>query len=922
MRWCIPFLFLLTFSGMAYGLGIEGTNPLPNTELFLPSDTLWIVFDGPAAGITANDIFIHGRQAAYGIGWLDVQDRVVRVRPFLPFFVGDRVTVTIHSSLLPPYAFSFWVRAPLGLFPAPDGWIFSQDLRYGSVPCAMALADFDNDGALDIAALFRDRVGVARSRLFDGGGVLFHPTMLSWSFPETAGDERRVIRCGDLNSDGRMDIVTLTHATSTLNLYRNESAPQNIQFGVEESFPLPVTHPADFRLADVSGDGKLDLLVIGSYPQTDSLIILLNTTTSQQDIQFGQRRGVWVSNGPSALDVADLDLNHSLDIVVSCIAAQSIDILFGDTLDPLQYDRVTVLGGTALPAGPDGFVIGNIFRQFVDDRGELLDLAVWSSGSHAGNLGSGRRALDENPYLYLFENSGNRTFVTAPNPFPNWPNDAQVLSVTCADLDRSSALPGGDRDWVIAGILQADSSLFWYDQDRNPVSPVPFELPRPFLTEAGDLDLDGDLDLVVIDLREGDERIVYFMNPDSPPGPSDTLDFGLVPIDGRTDTSGFYYVNQDLYPRTLVNVNTQSLHPVYDFLGVFAPGGQTPETLPRRIEIGETIELRFRFRPQDWVWYPSSVRLEFLGDLGGSLSRTIVISGEGGRSWLGMMELPPVTTHSTLWLGYVEPDSTLDTLFWYRNHGNYPLDVRIRSLTPPFVADTDSETIIPRNRGRFRSLVFHAPSSTTGWFTDTLIARDSLFQWADSTTFPRNLAIADSDTIVVTACVLVNQLPDMACPPTVNEGETGTFHLDVADPNDQSGDSLWCMYLGHTTGTSLSIDTLPDLQPVLRDSFHLPYTVSDSVPPGGEICTLRFELRDRQFPERFVLKECPVVINAIDDSPVIHASEMIEIPELADLRNRPLAYVTDEERDRLDGRTHPLSGYLYPPVAGRYDTIS
>lgn len=129
-----------------------------------------------------------------------------------------------------------------GVFAAP---IFFNS--GGAAEYALAAADMNNDGILDLVAGARSTQQVVIS-LGNGNGTF---TTLP---AQAIGGQVWMLTCGDLNNDGNMDVATANSGSNTGSiLFGNGagqlSAPQTY---ATDAFPLGVD------LADIDGDGDID----------------------------------------------------------------------------------------------------------------------------------------------------------------------------------------------------------------------------------------------------------------------------------------------------------------------------------------------------------------------------------------------------------------------------------------------------------------------------------------------------------------------------------------------------------------------------------------------------------------------------------------------------------------------------------------
>ncbi|GGA95368.1 FG-GAP-like repeat-containing protein [Puia dinghuensis] len=133
---------------------------------------------------------------------------------------------------------------------------------------SLVIADLDNDGKNDIAvATFNYKmVSVVRNTGIPGA-LAFAPTQ---NFP--AGGNCTGIAVGDLDGDGKKDLVTLnylngTSATSSFSFFRNTSVPGAISFAPEIDVSVSgVTSDGRFvAIADVDRDGRPDVIIANDF---------------------------------------------------------------------------------------------------------------------------------------------------------------------------------------------------------------------------------------------------------------------------------------------------------------------------------------------------------------------------------------------------------------------------------------------------------------------------------------------------------------------------------------------------------------------------------------------------------------------------------------------------------------------------------
>lgn len=140
-----------------------------------------------------------------------------------------------------------------------------------------------------------------------------------------SGSTPNIAAIGDLNNDGKPDIVTCNVGTTSISIYRNVSTPSSL---TSSSFILDTTlstgsFPVNVKLADMNGDGKLDIL--NTSQGTARLYITRNatSTTSGKIIVaapfFVTTASATYGTQPQVLTVADFDQDGRPDVAMACL---------------------------------------------------------------------------------------------------------------------------------------------------------------------------------------------------------------------------------------------------------------------------------------------------------------------------------------------------------------------------------------------------------------------------------------------------------------------------------------------------------------------------------------------------------------------------------------------------------------------------
>lgn len=331
----------------------------------------------------------------------------------------------LSNHLLASSAQPFTVTFPDGGSLTANSFIRNQINTFpfsSTIPKDIRLSDVDGDGKLDIVML-----RYTSANALESGIAIFRNTTTnyttSFADPVFVYSPDGAYDIGDIDGDGKQDIVTSTGWDNKIAIYRNNSTPGIINFTA--AVQITQANLRYVKLTDIDGDGKIDLLAGGGmsiYRNTSNpgsiafadpytlpnvtvernfVVVdmdndgikdivtsnqVIKNTSTNGNLSFGNRAD-FDGFSHSRLQCADLDQDGKPEIVIADIYGSKVVVYRNLS----SVNTVSLSESKQFPAttGPTGIQISDLDGDGLVDVGLGLsdwNLAVLKNISTSGNI--------------------------------------------------------------------------------------------------------------------------------------------------------------------------------------------------------------------------------------------------------------------------------------------------------------------------------------------------------------------------------------------------------------------------------------------------------------------------------------------------------------------------------------------------------
>jgi RHS repeat-associated protein len=204
----------------------------------------------------------------------------------------------------------------------PNTFRSSTEFPTGWDSYFVTTGDFDNDGKVDLVSpnMIYNTVSILRNTS-SGPGVASYAANVDFA----TGAYPNSVSAGDLNCDGKLDLVVANSDDNTISILRNTSTGAgSVKFAAKVNYNTGI-YPTAVSIGDLDGDGKADLIV-KNESMSPAFSVLRNTSTGASSVSFAAKIDFVMTGGMLSMG-GDFDGDGKVDLVITNYNSHTVSVL-------------------------------------------------------------------------------------------------------------------------------------------------------------------------------------------------------------------------------------------------------------------------------------------------------------------------------------------------------------------------------------------------------------------------------------------------------------------------------------------------------------------------------------------------------------------------------------------------------------------
>jgi hypothetical protein len=376
------------------------------------------------------------------------------------------------------------------------------DFATSVLPWSIAIGDMDGDGRPDLAVANLGANSASILRNTSSVGSLSFDNKIDL----TTGATPRAVAIGDIDGDGKAELVTANQGENSVSVFRNTGSAGTISFAAKTDFTTGQA-PLSVAIGDLDGDGKLDVSA-GNF--TDNTVSVLRNTSSVGTLGFAAKTDFATGSAPSGVAFGDIDGDGKPELAITNQTAFTISLLRNTS--SIGSLNLTPKVDLATGQNPFSLAIGDLNNDgkldfatadYSDNTvSVLVNNPVFSTNANLSNLNLSDGTLSPNflanttSYTAAVNSSTNNITVTPTTAEQNATvelkiNGGNYLSVTSGNASSNLALIEGNNIIIVKvtaqdGITFKEYTITVTKAATLPVSLISFDAK---MNNSGSVDL-------------------------------------------------------------------------------------------------------------------------------------------------------------------------------------------------------------------------------------------------------------------------------------------------------------------------------------------------------------------------------------------------------------------------------------------------